>query len=200
MPDLVIRGFDGLLHEFLSKLQEISDHRIYQEIKNFDTWDGLLSQVEDPAVTKKALIWDWIRSRWRSLMDDVSVEAAEADGMLVVHRCIGVRDPEAFVDALRANGKRGGGKRGLGIYWSYSFATAECYWGELDGTNIVMTGLVNLNFIDVPETVFANFHPDVGEQEKEVRIKKGSPVLLTSVSLDESDPRWQFDPALSLRA
>jgi hypothetical protein len=185
---------------FQAMMEEVSDLEIYREIENFDTWDGLLSQMDAPGrqrPTKKELIGGWVRDRWDVLRDDLSKEAVEADGRLVVHRCIGVLDPEAFVDSLLADRKK---KRGLGVYWSYSFVTAECYWGALDGTNIVITGLIDPSAIDIPATVFANFHPDFGEQEKEIRTKKGAPVFLTSVSLAEDDPRWQFDPAIPLKS
>jgi hypothetical protein len=180
-------------------LDEVSDQKIYLKIKDYDTWSGLLSQMgpSHPKPAKKELIEYWMRKRWDSLRDDLPTEAVESDGKLVVHRCIGVKDPEAFVDALRSRKKKA---RSLGVYWSYSFETAECYWGRLEGTEIIMTGLVDLDAINIPETVFANFHPDVGEQEREIRLKKGAPVLLTSVSLDEHDPRWQFEPGLLLRA
>lgn len=190
------------LDDLVDAFSNISDKTIYEEIKHFETWDRWLELMDvprHPKPTRKELIEDWIETRWNEFIYDLELNAHLSDGKLVVHRCIEVKDPATFVNNLES-GKKNRKYRGLGIFWTWSFEKAECHWGSARDKNVILTGLVDLNAINIEDTLLANFHPDIGEEEKEIRLKEGSQVLLTSVSFSDTDPRWRFDPPLRLVA
>lgn len=190
----------SLFLELQALVGNVPDSLIYKEIMHADLWESWLSQMDDPSrprPTKHQLIKDWIGDRWDEFLNDLTKEAVEVDGKLVVHRCIEVKDPEAFVRKLRSGRKL---KRGLGIYWTWNFRAADCHWGTARGTRLYLTGLVDLDSIEIESTVLSNFHPSTGPDEKEIRLYENQPILLTGISLSEEDPRWQFDPAIPVRS
>jgi hypothetical protein len=191
-----------ILERLVDEFYHVPESLIYEDIMGLNIWEGWLAQMDDSArqkPSKKHLINDWIRERWDSFIGDFSKEAVETERKLVVHRCIQVDDPKAFVKKLISDSKKPR-RKGLGIYWTWDFEAAVCHWGAGRGTDILLTGLVDHHAVDVEETVLANFSPDDGEAEREIRLHEGEPVLLTSVSLSDTDPRWPLDPPLLLRA
>lgn len=185
----------SIVSDLMQLFADVPEREIREDIWHDDSW---AHWVDALGIPKQAVINDWIGERWDEFMKGFS-HAVEVDELLVVHRCITVENPMKFIEDLEA-GKKTGKRKGMGIYWTWDFKTAECHWGTGRGLQVILTGLVGIASIDIPQTVLSNFQPSTGEEEKEVRLKEGAPVLITNVSFSETDPRWRFDPPLVRKA
>jgi hypothetical protein len=181
---------------------KISDSEIYKSIKWSDYWKErlLIEREYDPTLTKAKAIRDWMTERWGELALGLK-GAVEVNGQLAVHRCITVADPQSFARAL-SQGILPPGYEGLGIYWTWDYRFAECYWGEYGQgkKEITLTGSIDLDAINIRETVLALFEPSLGGAEQEIRVMEGEPILLTGVSLSSASPAWTFDPPVRMPA
>ena len=74
---------------------------------------------------------------------------------------------------------------GIGVYWSYDWQCAETHWGD-PGKEILLEGLVYPENIDW-EGGFLAFLA-YGEEECEVRVDKGSPVIIVSIDREAINP------------
>jgi hypothetical protein len=197
----------SIVSDLMSVFAEVPESQIKDSIWNDDTW----AQWSDALSMSKAhVVNEWIGERWDEFMREFS-RATEIDELLVVHRCITVENPEKWVENLKADKPRKverwkgddkivSMKKSVGVFWTWDFKTAECHWSTGRGTQVIVTGLVGISSIDIEDTVLANFRPSTGEEEKEIRLKDGAPILITNVSLSDTDPRWRFDPPLPRKA
>lgn len=76
-------------------------------------------------------------------------------------------------------------ERHVGIYWSWSANAAEAHWGEfhLDYIRWTLEAEVEAHQIDWPKTLYQNALTAYCD-EKEIRLKKDTPVHLLKVSND----------------
>lgn len=194
------------LTRLFQKIATIKDSIIYKDIQHDDLWRDFLFTIHEtaPEVTQHEVIRDYMERRWDGFYEDLEVETVFSDGLLVVHRCIEIMDPEAFMKRVFSGEADNWYPRysGLGIYWTWSFKAARCHWANFKSGHqqLILTGLIDIENIDIKKTVLANFAPSNGEDEREIRLKAGSPVLLSSISLSETDPRWQFEPPIHAKA
>lgn len=111
----------------------------------------------------------------------VSHRAATKGGKLVVYRCLIVESVEKFKD--NPSGNRGG----VGVFWSYTKAGAQCYWGEHrsdKARRIVVVGLVDLDAVDPELTLTLNV---MNKLEAEVRLKNGAKVHALKILTDDGE-------------
>ena len=194
----------GNTEHLFERFRKVPDSHIYNDLRHYEWFDEVLAQIHrdgDTHFTKKSLIYnEYIGGRWTGFARDFQ-KAVYLDGKLFIHRCVTVKDPPSFEEDL-SRGALPKGYKGLGIFWSWDYGAAKCHWGHHNegGIPVVMTGLVDPKAIDIEGTVLANFHPDVGEEEMEIRLKEGAVVLLTDLSSDETWPLRQYDPPVKLRA
>lgn len=74
------------------------------------------------------------------------------------------------------------GDRHPGIYWSWDKDAADAHWGDFSDGQVKwrMTGIINMRDVDWESTISMNILPDY-KDEREIRIKEGSPVKLVKV-------------------
>jgi len=155
-------------------------------------WDPeYWGEEDDPAAMRATM--RWIAERRWEFLENFSGKAVEMNGKLVVYRCIQLDDPEAYVKNIIPG-------KSLGIYWTWDYESAECYWGKGEGTDVILTGLVGLSAINIERTVVMNLRPDIGDAEREITLREGEPISLTDVSLAEEEQGWQFTPPLQFIA
>jgi hypothetical protein len=81
------------------------------------------------------------------------------------------------------------GTTGLGEFWSWG-DNAEAHWHLDDGTNkveLTLTAEVSLNSVDWIATFRRNSNYLYGDDETEISLARGTPVILTSIKTDNSD-------------
>ena len=68
----------------------------------------------------------------------------------------------------------------LGIYWAIEESAAEAHWGHGAGRPLEVTydGIIDLNNVDWNGTMFARMNWDLGDDEKEIRFIKNSPIFV----------------------
>jgi len=173
----------SLRDELENLIRQVPDSEIEQEIRSDDYWDDLISQLhgEGSRVTKTQLIREWVGDRWDEFLSDLG-DSAERGGRLIVYRCISSKRPHDL--ALRLlEGKPYQKYPGVGIYWTWDFKKAECHWGGGSGRDVIVEALVDLEAIDIEGTVLANFAPNTGPDEREIRLLAGAPVDVTRVGV-----------------
>lgn len=197
----------SIVSDLMSVFAEVPASDIREHIWYDESW---LHWVDALGQNKETVVNEWIGERWDEFFKEF-YRAREVDDLLVVHRCIQVENADKWVDALVADKPRKIEKykdqktimvvrKSVGVYWTWAFAKAQCHWGKGRGPQVIVTGLVGIASIDIEKTVLANFQPSTGEEEHEIRLKEGAPVLVTNVSFSETDPRWRFEPPLVRKA
>jgi hypothetical protein len=68
----------------------------------------------------------------------------------------------------------------LGIYWSIEESSAEAHWGHGKNRPLEVTydGIIDLHNVDWPGTMFARMDFTLGDDEKEIRFIKNSPIFV----------------------
>jgi len=100
------------------------------------------------------------------------LEAEEKDAV-ELYRSISVRD------------RRYIRRKGVGVFWSYEYHCAQSHWGSAVLPDFVLTGVVRPENIDW-EGGYAAFI-EFGEEECEVRVDEGAPILITEINGQELD-------------
>ena len=69
----------------------------------------------------------------------------------------------------------------LGIYWAIEETAAEAHWGYGKGRPLEVTydGIIDLHNVDWQGTMFARMDYSLGDDEKEIRFIKNSPIFIT---------------------
>jgi GNAT superfamily N-acetyltransferase len=82
--------------------------------------------------------------------------------------------------------------KGVGVYWAWDEEAAQPHWGYGEGAGSVVYTLkaqVGERDIDWKGTIWANLDPNIGDEEKEIRLKeKCHPVL---VAWRRGNEEWQ---------
>jgi hypothetical protein len=120
-----------------------------------------------------ARLRQWGEARYAEVIDKLNAVPLHA-GRFVVHRSIRVMGEFQPKD-------------GLGIYWTFDYDNAdyEAPWSEHDyeeSSEVLMHALVEPRFVDWRNTILANMCWMSGDQEHEMRLIKGSPLMLLDVN------------------
>lgn len=69
----------------------------------------------------------------------------------------------------------------LGIYWAIAESASEAHWGYSKGRPLEVTyeGKIDLHNVDWQGTMFARMDYTLGDDEKEIRFIKNSPIFVT---------------------
>ena len=112
--------------------------------------------------------------------DDILDQHMSWDFPLIVYRVLTLPD----IKNLKT--------KGLGVYWSWDEDAAEAHWGYGQGSGSVeytLKAQVQEGDIDWKGTIWANLDPSIGEDEKEIRLRKGARPLL--LAWKRGDEAWQ---------
>lgn len=74
---------------------------------------------------------------------------------------------------------------GVGIYWSYDQRAAACHWGSFGEGQVEVTLAARLTpaMVNWPETLAVQIDPVTGDDEKEVRLRPGVPLMISAVTV-----------------
>lgn len=160
-----------------------------------DDWSAAAQFGQD----KKGFFNEYIDERWDDFLSEFRNEAEEDGDLLILYRCIAVKDPRRTMKLLE-QGKKTHKEKGLGIYWSWNKEAADCHWALHAGRAeyMYLVGLTDAQAVDIEGTVVANFVPGRGAEEKEIRLKEGSRVDVLGVVWRKEE--YEFIPALIRQA
>lgn len=101
---------------------------------------------------------------------------------IILKRCLMVKKSE-FLKNCEKN--QFGKFEGVGIYWSWDHSKADSHWGHFDAGNeeVEVLGKVKASDIDWDATISLNMCPSLGQDEAEIRLKKGT--LVEIIKIDE---------------
>jgi len=68
----------------------------------------------------------------------------------------------------------------IGVYWSDNMDCAEAHWGK-EGRQMTIQTKVRPSDIDWEGTLGINMYPSLGQDEQEIRLKKGIPIFVSRV-------------------
>jgi hypothetical protein len=91
---------------------------------------------------------------------------------LLVFRCMSIEKPKEFLRTLA--------EKPVGIFWSWTMDGAACYHGSRDNPWVWLHGLIELQAINLKETLALNCQMFGGE-ETEIRLLAGSPLTVVEV-------------------
>jgi len=113
-----------------------------------------------------------------------------------VYRSISVKEPKKFIEELQKYGKTNyqcdkdicdmtENLKGIGVYWTPYEESAEAYWGEDDGIEVIVSAkLKNPKSIDVENTLLIEMLLNLNE--KEVRLYENQEIEVFKIQYDDS--------------
>ena len=115
----------------------------------------------------------------------------------VVYRCISL-DAETIEDIGLVKLKKKFNS-GLGVYWAVDKDRAIAYWGLNYYDDYIIKAVVNESAVDWKNTILSNLNWVHGEDEQEIRLKKGAYLFNVSIKKKE-EGRWYSLKGFNLRA
>lgn len=160
------------------RFRDVSESAILIDLHQYEQIRYLYEQDRSPGQSFGSYIRDfYIPQRWADFEENFFREAVVEHEKLVVYRCLEHPRPDLLLRKI-VSGRGDAYKGRLGVYWTFMRSAAQCYWGSGTLPELYLTGLADPSSIDVKRTVFANFNPDVGLDEAEIRLKEGAPVVI----------------------
>lgn len=171
---LLLENFNNIdIDYYVKKCEEIYD---YDEIINyyFEIEDVEEYKTSSPDEYYENLT-EIISERFYDIIDDISncVENTKT-----IYRSITVsKDIDLF--KLCDNP--------LGIYWTYDKESAEPHWGyDTNKQKIIFTGEIQNSYdVNIEQSILLNLDPNIGEEEKEIRMFVDRPILLISIESND---------------
>lgn len=119
-----------------------------------------------------AFIQDQLEDRFYDVKDDIG--RTIKNGYITIFRDMTVASK--WFDKLEKH-------KHLGIYWSWDKSSAEAHWGKFDKGHrtIKMVSKVKEKHVDWHDTFELNIDPSIGEEEREIRLFKNTPIKLDAI-------------------
>jgi hypothetical protein len=156
------------------KIQELGLDDGYED---YEDEDGNIIDDEDIIETPEFV--EYVQSELESKFEEVKYDIGyiTKNGWITIYREMTV-DPR-WLNNLKRN------KR-LGIYWSWDKHAAEAHWGSFGKghRSILLVSQVKEIHVDWVDTFKLNIHPSLGEEEKEIRLFKNTPIKLLDVYVE----------------
>lgn len=171
---------DATLSKIWSSFERVPFRSILEELVHYEELERRWTeQAKRDGVTLRSFVEHfYVPDRWKTFERAFFDSAVTEDGKLVVFRCLEHPMPHRLLGDIVSDRSRTGYQGRLGLYWTWSSASARCYWGTSTLGELHLTGLVSPGAINVKETVRANFHPETGEDEREIQLNEGANVTL----------------------
>jgi len=180
------------LTEMSIKSVKIEDIVTKKYIKNLDTSD-LEGYVLDYKVRELGYDWSGIEDNEDDLDDEEIMETPEfiefvqyelegilwhVKDMIPIHK--------GYVSIFRKMTVRSNWEKNLkkhkhlGIYWSWDEDAAEAHWGKFAKgyKDILIVSKVKEKYVNWIDTFELNIHPSLGEEEREIRLFKNTPIKI----------------------
>jgi len=109
---------------------------------------------------------------------------------VIVYRSMTVLNPIDFIESIKKNDF--GKYSGVGHCWSFSKDRAESHWGE-KGKEILLTGLLRIEDINVKNTFYLNLDMSCGEDEAEIRVSPDKKILITELLCESTEKVFKLN-------
>lgn len=83
-------------------------------------------------------------------------------------------------------------KGGVGIYWTDGTGDLESYWSK-GGKSFTIRANIKENDINWKHMLYANMYPASGEPENEIRLIKGTKIILTGIAEGQTINDREFE-------
>lgn len=141
---------------------------------DYEDEDGNIIEDEDLVETPE--FFEYVQSELESKFEDVKYDIGHITkgGWITIYRKMTV-DPK-WLNNLKRN-------KHLGIFWSWDKHAAEAHWGSFGKGHreITLISRVKEIHIDWVDTFQLNISPSTGEEEREIRLFKNTPIKLIAV-------------------
>lgn len=179
VEDILSKSYDENVNRYISDITQYSYAYKYENPEMSEMTDEEAAETED---FKK-----WIEYEMEQRYDDVIdrlYDIPRENGKIRIWRVISVDDK--WFEHLKTQGKH------LGIYWAFEKNAAEAHWGHNNDNKKLyarIEALVDENKINWLDTVKVNLNFDTGEEEKEIRLFKNTPLKVEQIeiNLEEQD-------------
>jgi len=165
--------------------QDIFEHIVqhglkgWEHLSDYESIEDWQEDDDDWSDQWKRFVTDYIQYRYDNVSKEFKRFAKFKNGKLEVYRCIEISKEKRneFRDSVR------NGSADLGIYWSFDYGTARCYWGdsyEHSREEVTITGLIDVSAMNAENTFYKLLHPITGG-ELEIELNKGASVEVTGI-------------------
>lgn len=174
--------YDIITPNYFKEIQQ-SD-RIDRFIDLYKMEEGIDDDIDNEEIENSEDFQNWLKYEIEVNYDNVldnMVSKIKSDGTIDIWREMTVDDK--WVDDLIKTGKH------LGIFWSWDERAAEAHGGKFSDNykKIEIKSSVNEKYIDWEETIKLNMDIDLGEDEKEIRLFKNTPLKIEELIYDDKD-------------
>jgi hypothetical protein len=155
-------GFDKL---FASIADASSDWEQYYEYFDRDEQERFENL---PDSQRDKIAWKRAYDDWHYHYDEVVQMHDSWSWPMKVWRAVTLKSP----NGLKTNG--------IGVYWAYEENGAEAHWGGFGKgeRTYILEAEITEAAVDWVSTMYANLSPSLGEDEKEITLKKGAQIKL----------------------
>jgi len=162
-----IMGEDDTALDDFEYMTEYEHDKVQKHYHNEPLWEDLEEEVQEKKVQ------DYAYSEFENKYDDWIYKYSAFDFPLTLYREINSDNPKF---------------KGIGIFWSddKDYAIAHC--GK-DGRSIVIESKVRPSDVDWEDTLYTNMRWSLGEDEQEIRLKKGRKIFLTKIITSNSEKK-----------
>jgi len=141
--------------------------------------DNALEKIGSPEKAKA-----YVKKAFTDFTNDFKSSAKFKNNLLVVYRTVTTHgDNEELIENFKEPDFN------AGLYWSWK-PEPSAHWGGR-GRVATMTGLVDLNGIDIQKTLVKNLHPTLGEEETEMELKPRAKVIITQLNEGRRNVLWK---------
>jgi len=135
-----------------------------------------LNKLEDEEVEELEEFKNWLEIEMEDKFDGAKLEIENLieDGRITIWRMITVH--KKWLDNFIKKGKH------LGIFWSWEESAAEAHWSKED-IEVLFQCTIDERQVEWVETIIANMHPSLGEDEKEIRLVKNTRLKLDKLTI-----------------
>jgi hypothetical protein len=144
--------------------------------------------MNDDNIDETERFKDWlggyVENRYNNVVNTISNESTFENGRIKIWREMTV--DENYVKHLLAQGKH------LGIYWSFTGDAAEAHWGSNLNHAVMIETSVLENHVNREETILLNMSPSTGDEEKEIRLFKNTPLKIEAIQIAKDHGSYEF--------
>lgn len=137
-----------------------------------------VDDLEDEDIVKSDVYKEFVYFKMSNRIMDIYYDIYHIikENKIELFRALDIKGAD-WVSHLEKQGKH------LGVYWADSFDKAEAHWGTGGKTYIIQTSVdeKNVNWYD---TFMARMDLTLGDEEREIRLFKGTPLKLLNLYLD----------------
>lgn len=169
--------YDNVINnEYVNKIK-MSDE--YERFIEYFKYEEGLEDLENEEIENHEYFEGWfhdeLKMRFDDAMDKISSKI-KPDNTIDIWRMMTVDDN--WMSHLIQSGKH------LGIYWSWEENAAEAHWGSGGKQSVLIQSLVNENYINWEDTIELNMNISLGDEEKEIRLFKNTPIKIIGVEIN----------------